>query len=370
MIDDGLIAAMGNAAATISPIVGGYIGSASSLRQLKKANEYNRSMAEYQYDKNLEMWNLQNQYNLPSEQIQRFKDAGLNPNLMYGQGTNGNASSGPEMEIPNYQAYTGFGDFGFTEAGAAMSNGLNKVADYELKKEQADMVRQNTQNLQTDNEFRQLQITAQALHNAKTAEEREIWSRYLSLQLDQIESNISFNTANTKFTQMRSVGQIYDNAKAQILLPYVAPIAQNELINIMARTGLINAQTNHEYYKRLLTGEQILTEKQERALKVIQGEYVKAKTAAQLIDNQYLPLIKDLVLKTMDVDYETKFENYRHMDLKFTNQELNNESIEILNSLREIQIQSKEFENNYHMKNTFMDYIIKSVLDNAFNFIF
>lgn len=33
----------------------------------------------------VEMWNLQNQYNTPSAQMQRYKDAGLNPNLIYSQ---------------------------------------------------------------------------------------------------------------------------------------------------------------------------------------------------------------------------------------------------------------------------------------------
>lgn len=33
----------------------------------------------------VDMWNLQNQYNTPSAQVQRLRDAGLNPNLAYGQ---------------------------------------------------------------------------------------------------------------------------------------------------------------------------------------------------------------------------------------------------------------------------------------------
>lgn len=40
----------------------------------------------------LEMWNLMNEYNTPSAQMTRFKEAGLNPMLIYGQGTPGNAS--------------------------------------------------------------------------------------------------------------------------------------------------------------------------------------------------------------------------------------------------------------------------------------
>lgn len=44
-------------------------------------------------DQQLELWNLMNEYNLPENQMKRFKDAGLNPNLIYQQGSPGNTSS-------------------------------------------------------------------------------------------------------------------------------------------------------------------------------------------------------------------------------------------------------------------------------------
>lgn len=34
---------------------------------------------------NLDVWNMQNEYNTPAAQMSRFQDAGLNPNLIYGQ---------------------------------------------------------------------------------------------------------------------------------------------------------------------------------------------------------------------------------------------------------------------------------------------
>jgi len=54
------------------------------LEQWKRQNDYN-----------LEMWNLQNEYNSPKSQMARFKEGGLNPNLIYGQGTPGNATPVP-----------------------------------------------------------------------------------------------------------------------------------------------------------------------------------------------------------------------------------------------------------------------------------
>lgn len=61
--------------------------------------KYNQRLQEQQNQYNLDMWRLQNEYNSPQAQMQRFEDAGLNPNLIYGQGTSGNATHAPEMGV-------------------------------------------------------------------------------------------------------------------------------------------------------------------------------------------------------------------------------------------------------------------------------
>lgn len=49
------------------------------------AAAYNYLMKQQEQAYNLELWNLQNEYNSPAAQMKRFQDAGLNPNLIYGQ---------------------------------------------------------------------------------------------------------------------------------------------------------------------------------------------------------------------------------------------------------------------------------------------
>lgn len=46
---------------------------------------YNYLMKQQEQAYNLELWNLTNQYNHPAEQMKRFQEAGLNPNLIYSQ---------------------------------------------------------------------------------------------------------------------------------------------------------------------------------------------------------------------------------------------------------------------------------------------
>lgn len=61
---------------------------------------FNKKLAAQQNQYNIDMWKMQADYNSPQAQMQRFQEAGLNPNLIYGQGSNGNMTSAPEQVVP------------------------------------------------------------------------------------------------------------------------------------------------------------------------------------------------------------------------------------------------------------------------------
>ena len=44
----------------------------------KLSNISNKSMLNRQFKNDVKMWNMQNEYNLPTNQMQRYQDAGLN----------------------------------------------------------------------------------------------------------------------------------------------------------------------------------------------------------------------------------------------------------------------------------------------------
>ena len=64
------------------------------------ANDANERMQHAQNKWNLDQWNRNNAYNSPAAQMQRFKAAGLNPDLMYQQGTPGISSSPAQGSNP------------------------------------------------------------------------------------------------------------------------------------------------------------------------------------------------------------------------------------------------------------------------------
>lgn len=63
-----------------------------------KERAYGERMAKWQYEMNRKSWEETNEYNKPINQQKRLQEAGLNPHLMYGQGTVGNTSDVPHFE--------------------------------------------------------------------------------------------------------------------------------------------------------------------------------------------------------------------------------------------------------------------------------
>lgn len=75
-----------------------------------KQNTYNEGLWEKQKEYNERVWHMQNDYSSPEAQMERFRAAGLNPNLVYGQsnmgGTLDAAQSTPGPSIPGAHGST------------------------------------------------------------------------------------------------------------------------------------------------------------------------------------------------------------------------------------------------------------------------
>lgn len=85
--------------ATGSGLVGGLMDGIGSLFTIGAQ----KRSATTAYKRQKEFWNMQNAYNTPKAQMQRLKDAGLNPALMYGQGNVGNAGQLSNVSKANVQ---------------------------------------------------------------------------------------------------------------------------------------------------------------------------------------------------------------------------------------------------------------------------
>lgn len=86
---------------TASSLLGGIFNYLS----VKETNRANRELAELSYQQNIAQWERENAYNHPSAQMSRLKEAGLNPNLVYGNGSAVQTSAhSPQMSYGPQQA--------------------------------------------------------------------------------------------------------------------------------------------------------------------------------------------------------------------------------------------------------------------------
>lgn len=134
-------------------VLGGLLGYAgqssankSNLKATRETNEANRLLNERQYEMAQEFWRMNNEYNLPSNQMQRLKTAGLNPNLVYGNGTVvGNSSTAPSVPsmIPN-QSFTGYRNE-LAPLGDAISGMVSSISQVESMRALKDMYDSSTE---------------------------------------------------------------------------------------------------------------------------------------------------------------------------------------------------------------------------------
>lgn len=142
------------AAQAIADVAVAGINSGSSKRSQKRARRYNEELMRIQdeladqnaldaYNRQLEAWNLANEYNKPSSVMQRLDEAGLNPNLVYGNGQ-GITAAGSLSPVPS--AEVGASSVGTPTLGIQSPNLLAAAQAKELYS------RSNLQDAQTGHE--------------------------------------------------------------------------------------------------------------------------------------------------------------------------------------------------------------------------
>lgn len=90
------------ALAPFIPLIASGISAVGDLIAGKSANDSNRELAELSYQRQREMFDYSNAYNTPAAQMKRFQEAGLNPNLIYGQSAN-TAVQAPKYDPPRIE---------------------------------------------------------------------------------------------------------------------------------------------------------------------------------------------------------------------------------------------------------------------------
>lgn len=146
------------------------IGSGTNAIATGKLNRKNRRWQEKMFSRQNEVarenWEMQNAYNSPVRQMQRFREAGLNPNLIYGQGNAGNAGDisvgkpgNPDTSVPDVGSVIG-----------GVKDGLFSYYDIRMKNAEISRV-------EKQNELIKLEEIYKSLRNSKLIVDTKLGSQ-------------------------------------------------------------------------------------------------------------------------------------------------------------------------------------------------
>lgn len=150
------------------PAAASLIGTGAQVYAAGKMNKKTREWNEYMYGKQrqdaLADWNMQNAYNSPEQQMQRLKEAGLNPNLVYGNGADATVGGPPRAtnaeawrpETPN-----------FSGIGEAAKAGIAAYQDFTLQNEQVKNMQAQRQNMELDAALKTMQTASIGIKNSQ-----------------------------------------------------------------------------------------------------------------------------------------------------------------------------------------------------------
>lgn len=246
--------------------IGAVAGSALGWGSQSSANSSNKNLAQYKYDKDLEMWNRQNNYNTPSAQMQRYAQAGINPNIIASQGNAGNATGMPEYSAPDMKAYNGWNDLGASAVSQAI-----------IQKYQLDNQKRSTDSQISTNNALQSKYNAEA-RNTIMKTETEYWQSIIKAKEAGILDEFGAKEAAERLKQLRKQNEEIDsridlNASQKVLNESVTSVNNQKIENMkqeikesLSRIGVNEARIGEITKNTALLGQKIiesgLTQKQ------------------------------------------------------------------------------------------------------------
>lgn len=169
------------------------MGTGASIASTGQLNKKNR---QWQEDRMREM----NAYNSPVQQMQRFREAGLNPHLIYGQGSNGNQSAPtalPEQKLPDF---SGIGD-------AAQ----NYVAA-RVQQTQINQMEKNIELADTEMSLKRAQEISTLIGSSKTDEERKQMIELFGIKKEQLLADLKSTNTNTLLAE-KQIDSVLESTK-------------------------------------------------------------------------------------------------------------------------------------------------------------
>lgn len=265
-------------------LAGQGINAVSTGAMNRKTRKWNEKMYGIQRQDALADWHMQNAYNTPGAQMQRLKDAGLNPNLVYGNGAQaGSVSSVRSTDIKGWQPNPIQVD-----PGSAVSAYLD-VKSQELNQDK--LVKQNAllDQEQALKEARAAEIYANILLKGSQKDltdtntqlkgvDLQYASKTKAYALEALEASIKKTLQDTELSKANTQYRLAENERAQLRNGMTLEEAATRILKM--RADILNNQARTDYQRELARYQ--IAEIQER-IKKIQADAKGSDEKARLL---------------------------------------------------------------------------------------
>lgn len=131
------LAALGNIGLSAgSSLLSGAIGNHFARQNMREAQQWQEKM----YGEQKQFWYDQQEYLSPENQMQRLRDAGINPNFVLGNIQTGSVGSSPSVGSPSPAQTVAFGDAAQNFAAITGAKTQKRLADADIRLRESDAV--------------------------------------------------------------------------------------------------------------------------------------------------------------------------------------------------------------------------------------
>ena len=250
-----MIALIGSAVASIAGAVGSNASINKQLKEQKNENastrQYNLMLARLQNKWNIEQWQRENDYNSPTAQMARFRSAGLNPNLIYGQ-QNTSASS------PTLTSGASASPQDMSPIGRKRNFGqaVQEMLNIEMQQAQIEAIKAGTENTRANTAKTGEETKSLTIENMYAAAREGRAIELHNMQIELGKSTLSMNSQqmeNLK-AQLPEIAARIDSARQSIIesqrrVKQMDDDEQHKLAEDIRKNKELDAMIEHYYYQ-------------------------------------------------------------------------------------------------------------------------
>ncbi len=274
-------AAVGSAVPGVGTVAGAAIGAGAALLSDVLGIFSSNAANKRNFNNTVKLWNMQNEYNKPINQMARLKEAGLNPNLMYNNAAAGGSAS--SMAAPQVQ----------------YNSPLSKALESISAVSQLQMQREQIKGQRIANENAQKQGKSLDLDNNLKKQEYDFNTTINPYRVGDIKSQIDKRALDSEAVKLSNMFNsrtfeyrvgLADNSlkESAANLRILSSKEQQELARVTLLKQDIKlrvAQTANEWEKMALNKEQqVLTQYQQDYMYRCQIPAGKAEALIKVID--------------------------------------------------------------------------------------